>query len=56
MRIELRAKLVRKARCEGPVTLQAPTGEDVRVSLANRSRKLLKGESTGPGRWNLLIL
>jgi hypothetical protein len=52
MRMELRGRLIRKPRCKPAVEAREATGEEVRLALAARARKLL-GESVALGEWQL---
>lgn len=53
MRTELRAKLVRKPTRANSTERREPTGEEVRVILARRARKILNGEIVESSGWSL---
>lgn len=54
MRTELRVRLVRKATPANSIKKRELTGEEVRVSLATRARKILNGEPVESSGWRLL--
>lgn len=53
MRMKLRGRLIRKTSGKQAVEAHEASGEEVRLALATRARKLLSGESAPPSGWQL---